>query len=124
MFSLRVSCISHAKEDCVSPVQRAGYQGFLCQTTKCVYTNIVHTTKACTYTYLCCWFCLHMTFEPSSLLDFKPENIRGGSAECTERIKEVDFSPLHSLIVGFERFMLPWNLEVWKSESVQPPTFN
>lgn len=122
MFSLRDWCISHAKEDCVSLVQRAGYQHFFfflfffCQTTQYVRTNIVHSQRMHIFPLMLLVSPLYDICSPP----FKPFRI------CKRRKFELNaqrenrgsrVSPsLYSRIAGLKRFMPPMkseDLEIW-----------
>lgn len=103
MFSLRDWCISHAKEDCISPVQRAGYTFFKSKLQSMFFYK--YSTHALSF---------FMTCDPSS-----PESQPGSMSWIhRKRVREVAFS-LHSQIVCCGKFMLQLNFKVWKSESVQ-----
>lgn len=117
MFSLSDWCISHAKEDCVSPPTREqDIRRVLCRTTKCPDTNIVHTLRGCKYDYLCCW-CTLFWYDIWSLISswILARESSGGSMSWNQRKnwgrKWIFFSTFRSPIRGFGRFMIPWNLE-------------
>lgn len=109
MFSPRDWCISHAEEDSVSPLQSAGYYRITCQTTKCVCRDMVHQQWMHTFilALLLMWH----------LIPHLPLNRSQSERKEAQKLSRMWlFFP-----DSFERFMLPWNLKVWKFESKQLP---